>query len=292
MSLPLSGARMMRILQRARFALRHPVATAVYLLRGNREPLRVARVMDRAAHERMISGRPSVLEELEAYLGLPRSEVALNLARGHELVAARWRRENPQTPEQIYEFHRHCSEYVYDLARWHMTPTYHGYLALLNDERDGTVLSFGGGIGTEALQLAAQGNEVWYCDIADSPVWKVAEWRARRRNIPIRFISDIPRGEQFDCVVAFDVFGSLAATELEALLPRLVAVLKSGGRLYCTNNFNNTPTSPFILPHERLWDRLVARLPLVQTEWYVYVKREAVTEGKSEGGAGKAPVRH
>ena len=160
---------------------------------------------------------------------------------------------------------------------------------MLRDESGGVCLSFGGGIGTEALRLAGQGNEVWYCDVPDSPVWHFAQWRAERRNVPIRFTAEIPDDETFDCVVAFNVFSSMSESELPAIVERLVGAMRPGAHLYCSLDFFRSAGHPYLQDHDRLWSALVERLPLEEiaelrvrstdTRQYVavYVKQAAPT---------------
>lgn len=229
----------------------------------------------RSASERKATGRPSELEELAAYLRLTPSEVAVLCALGAKLVAARWRALAPTSPEEIAQFYAHCSEYLYDLVFWHLGDEYRSLLALLADERGGRCLSFGGGTGTEALYLAERGNEAWYLDVAGSPVWRFASWRAQRRGYRVRFVSEWPDGVEFDCVVAFNVFGSLTPRQLADVLPRIAASLKPGGRLYCNNDFRPSPMHPYMFDNSELWASLTKALALVPVHGRLWLK-EAV----------------
>jgi 2-polyprenyl-3-methyl-5-hydroxy-6-metoxy-1,4-benzoquinol methylase len=263
----------MSVLNRARFALQHPTTAAAYLLARDIDLVRVAECEELARRRRKATGVPSELDELVEYLDLPRSLVVRSVVCGRDLIAARWRRSNPQTPEEIGELHRHFWEYLYDLVHWNMTPKYQGLLALLHVERDGACLSFGGGIGTEALQLAAQGNEVWYCDVPDSPVWRFAQWRAERRGAPVHFVPEVPEVEMFDGIVAFDVLETLPAAEMERVVRRMATALKPGGRLYCNVTFAPSDAYPMRSGQQRLWDSLLAELPLARVDQHRLVKR-------------------
>lgn len=264
------------ILRRARFTFRHPLIAVKYLVTHDTEALRVAQIQDLMEAYRKATGLPSGLEELQEYLGLSRSVVALNMVRSTELIARRWREEDPGMPEHVRAFYENCSEYLYELALWNTHWRYEQLLALFDGEGGGRCLSFGGGIGTEALRLAAQGNEVWYCDIPGSPVWKFAQWRARRWNVPIHFTADVPQAATFDCVVAFDVFEHLTEADLEVAIRNIAAALKPGGRLYCNNafGFGESTTHPLHYDHRQLWDRILSALPLRKVDEEMYVKRE------------------
>jgi len=267
----------MKVPSRVRFALQHPATAAAYLLTRDIDLVQAAECEELAQRRRRATGLPSELDDLVEYLGLPRPLVVRNVVRGGELLAARWRRSDPQTPEEIGELHRHFWEYLYDLAHWNMTGKYQGLLALLRGERDGACLSFGGGIGTEALQLAAQGNEVWYCDIADSPVWKFAQWRAQRWGVPIHFASEVPETEVFDAIVAFDVLETLPGGEMERVVRRMATALRPGGRLYCNVTFAASDAYPTRSGQQRLWDSTFAELPLVRVNQHTYVKQGGST---------------
>jgi len=226
----------------------------------------------RAAAERRATGRPSELEELAQFLHLSPSRTAVLCALGTVLVAARWQALAPTSPEEVHDFYAHCSEYLYDLVFWHLGDEYRSLLALLANERGGRCLTFGGGTGSEALYLAERGNETWYLDVPGSPVWCFARWRARRRGCPVHFVEQWPERVQFDCVVAFNVFGSLVPEELADTLPRLARSLRPGGRLYCNNDFRPTPAHPYMFDNSRLWDSLTRSLSLARVHERLWLK--------------------
>jgi len=226
----------------------------------------------RAAEERRATGRPSELEELADYLQLPLSQVAVLCSLGTSLVAARWRALAPSSQEEVRAFYAHCSEYLYDLVFWHLGDEYRSLLHLLAEETGGRCLTFGGGTGSEALYLAERGNETWYMDVPGSPVWRFARWRAQRRGLEVRFVERWPAGAELDCVVAFNVFGSLTPQELADVLPEMASSLRPGGRLYCNNDFSPSPTHPYMFDNSALWDSLMRRLGLVRVHANLWTK--------------------
>ena len=246
----------MSLLSRVRFLVRHPLATAGYVVTRDRSHLERARLMDLSAE-----GVPEI-DDLVEYLQISLPEAVANLSRGEEMVASSFTEANPGTAEEMREWHRNCPEFLFDLVIWNIDPKYRTLLDMLRDESEGVCLSFDGGIGTEALRLAEQGNNVWYCDVPDSPVWHFAQWRAERRGLPIRFTAEIPDDETFDCVVAINVFSSMNESELPAIVERLVAAMRPGGRLYCSLDFVPRADHPYLQDHDRLWLALVERLPL------------------------------
>lgn len=250
----------MSLLSRVRFLVKHPLAAASYVVMRDRSHLERARLMQLHGE-----GVPEI-DDLVEYLQISLSEAVANLSRGEEMVASSFTEANPRTAEEMREWHRNCPEYLFDLVIWNIDPKYQTLLGMLRDESGGVCLSFGGGIGTEALRLAGQGNEVWYCDVPDSPVWHFAQWRAERHDLPIRFTAEIPDDETFDCVVAFNVFSSMNESELPAIVERLVGAMRPGGHLYCSLDFVPRADHPYLQDHDRLWRALVERLPLAEID--------------------------
>jgi len=147
-----------------------------------------------------------------------------------------------------------------------MTGRYLQRLGLVSTEHNGVALAFGGGIGGEAVRLSEQGNEVWYCDLPGTSVWKFAEWRSRRHGYGWRFVTEVPdRPALFDCITSFNVFGSLTADGLVETLERMAIALKPGGRLYCAHDWRERPEHPYIHDHTVFWDETIGRLPLTTT---------------------------
>jgi len=179
---------------------KEPVLKLISALIDDEDLLEVERIKDKAARLREDRDWPSnEFDDLVEYTQLPRSLVAHNMVRGADMVASRWMRERPQTKEQIDDFYRHCSEYVYLVANHAMMlGTYRKLLRVFKHESGGQCLNFGGGVGAEALKLAMQGNEVWFCDVPDSPVWKFAKWRAEKAQAAIHFVADVPAEQPFD----------------------------------------------------------------------------------------------
>ncbi|HXG41162.1 MAG TPA: class I SAM-dependent methyltransferase [Dehalococcoidia bacterium] len=228
----------------------------------------------RAAEERRATGCPSEMEELADYLHLPLPQAAILCSLGTSLVAARWRALAPSSAEEVRAFYAHCSEYLYDLVFWHLGDEYRSLLGLLAGEVGGRCLTFGGGTGSEALLLARQGNEVWYLDVPGSPVWRFAMWRAQRWGADVQFVERLPERLELDCVVAFNVFGSLMPHELAEVLPALAGSLRPGGRLYCNNDFRPSPSHPYMFDNSDLWDSLTEELSLVKVHARLWTKGE------------------
>ena len=244
----------MASLSKVQFALRHPAEAIRFVLTRDRVRLDAVKLLDGPFHQ--------PLDDLVAYLGQPKAQVATMTLQGSDLVRANWLRKKPETVEQLHNWNENLPEYLFSLVRWNMHPSYLECLDMLQPERGGACLVFGGGIGSEALHLAQQGNEVWYCDLQGSPVWKFAEWRAARLHLPIHFTPEVSGEDRFDCIVAFNVFSVLAEEELEVILRRIVSALKPGGRLYCNHDFLQRESHPQIYDHEKLWNELVAKLPV------------------------------
>lgn len=260
----------MKLKGKIAFCLKHPLTLSKYLIKRDINIVITDILLDKSKEA---EPKPSILTELANYLKLPERIVATNLAKGPKLTADRWTQENPQTHQEIRNFYQHCSEYLYELTQWNMNPEYQRRLALLDNERNGTCLNFGGGIGSEMLKLAAQGNRVFYIDIPGSPVWKFAQWRAQQRSIAVEFVEDIPENIRFDSAIAFDVFEHLQAEDLKIVLGKIAAALKPNGRLYCVNEFEaGSVDRPMHYDNAELWDGLIKELLLTKVNKNLYVK--------------------
>jgi hypothetical protein len=201
-----------------------------------------------------------------AYNGLHINEAARLAVSGTHRVAQSWHRAKPSDRKSLEERHRQAADFVGDLVCWNMTETYSDSLDLLRTERGGTALVFGGGIGGEAVRFSEQRNEVWFCELPDTPVRKFAEWRSQRHGYDWRFVSEIPsESDVLDCAAAFNVFGSLTPNVVRDALRRIAVSLKPGGRFYCRHDWAERDAHPYIRDNEATWQDVISRLPLRMT---------------------------
>jgi hypothetical protein len=245
----------MRSSSRIGHAFRHPLETARFLAFRDRPRWEALRLVE--------SPHRQPLEDFAAYRGLSLMDAAMLARRGAERVAEHWSEHEPQTPEEIEEWHRGADAWLAGLVAWNMQPGYLDLLDRLAPERGGVCLIFGGGIGGEAMPLSAAGNEIWFCELRDTPMWDFAAWRAEKHGYAWRFVSEVPKQEAvFDFIVAFNSLGSLPPGTLGETAVRMSRALKPGGTLYASHDWDERPGHPYIHDHTKLWERTVAELPL------------------------------
>ena len=180
------------MISKVKFTLKHPFLVSSCLLNRDRSPIVARRIIDTAQQlQKANPGVRTVLEDMEEYLGLPRYLVALNMTMGVPLVARRWERENPQTPEQVRDFYQCCSEYLYDLAYWNlMNPSYQQLLGLISTRPHGTCLSFGGGLRLRPLPWLPRETR---SGTAISPAHQYGNLRSGGRSGPVRQSNSLQR---------------------------------------------------------------------------------------------------
>jgi 2-polyprenyl-3-methyl-5-hydroxy-6-metoxy-1,4-benzoquinol methylase len=112
--------------------------------------------------------------------------------------------------------------HLFELAAWHLTSQdYIGdTIKLATDRVSGTVLDFGGGIGTHAIAAAMSDrvNIVHYCDI--NPVnYEFVKYRVDRLglNDKIKCHLGLPTGINYDAIVCLDVLEHLPAPSEQLL---------------------------------------------------------------------------
>ncbi|AKG21741.1 class I SAM-dependent methyltransferase [Calothrix sp. 336/3] len=124
--------------------------------------------------------------------------------------------------------------YLFELGAWHLTS--HEYigdtLRLVADYACGTVLDFGGGIGTHAIAaaLCPKVEQVTYCDINPINI-DFVRYRAQDMGLAekINFCQEIPENASFDTILCFDVLEHLPEPSQQLL--KFHQALKSSGKL-------------------------------------------------------------
>ena len=139
--------------------------------------------------------------ELEEYLG---DAFDLDLLQGH---AAAVELESAECPDEA-TFYRTSAMYLYDLTAFAMTGTKRPYLNDLGRfvAPGAAVLDYGCGIGSDGLQLLAEGYRVAFADFTN-PSTAYLRWRLARRDIDAAVYDldadEIPEG--FDAAYSLDV---------------------------------------------------------------------------------------
>lgn len=138
------------------------------------------------------------------------------------------------------------SAYLFELAAWHLgSQDYIGNtLNLIADQAYGTVLDFGGGIGTHAIAAAhcPTVDQVIYVDI--NPVNRAfVEHRAQRLGLSdkLHLQAELNPNQQFDTILCFDVVEHLP--DPDHMLMTFHKALRDPGKIilnwYFFKGFNN-----------------------------------------------------
>jgi len=181
--------------------------------------------------------------------------------------------------------------YIPELIRWNASPSFGYFREQLNGAEGLKVLEIGSGIGSMAIQLAAQ-----RCDVdayeANGVLRDFARKRLRwtedndlfwgaRGNITwhgpfkagVRIPADVG---YYDLAIGIDIFEHLTEEELIRVIGYISTLLKVGGRLYAHNAWGDQTTEgvhPFHYDHSELWPDLMKQNGLFQTSdlWYLKV---------------------
>lgn len=167
------------------------------------------------------------------------------------------------TPEEVDAFYRDPEVgklYVMELLHWNFSLDFNHLKQFLVSIRDLNVIEIGAGIGSVALQMILQENNVLAVEV--NPVL--------REFIDMRYkgIKEDLFGEMgelsvvssewkencadasFDVGMAFDVFEHLSLPELEVTIKTLSRVIKKEGRLVFHNNWNVNEAYPMHYDHK------------------------------------------
>jgi hypothetical protein len=142
-------------------------------------------------------------------------------------LADEWNSQPRDSQAAVEHFYRTTPWYVYNLVLWKASGQRPNYSArakgLIQQHRITSVLDFGAGVGTDALQFAAGGLRTAVVELNELAA-AFLMWRAQRRGIALRRLpigGDKPR-EVFELLWAVDVIEHLW-NPLDTLQPYLSA---------------------------------------------------------------------
>ena len=205
-----------------------------------------------------------MIQVVEEYTGKTQEEISELCDRARFLLADEWAEQKPETGAEVRDFHR-SDLYMYDIMYWNCTAMFQRLLkGLTRIGPPAHALSFGGGIGNEAICLARHRWEVDYIDLP-GPTYDFAQHWANVQGAEdkIRWLIELEDKEdkQYQLIVAIDIFEHLP--DLEAVFGELMARLIPGGLLYFHNTFDKMGTVyPQHIEQQALWDELVERYEL------------------------------
>lgn len=171
------------------------------------------------------------------------------------------------TNEQVEEFYKDSYVghlYLIELIHWNFTPVFHNIKSLFTGVRNQRVLEIGSGIGSLAIQLAIQKNEVTAAE-TNEVLNDFAELRIRWvRDQVMTEMSDIiidRKGKwnnqpdsYYDTIVSVDTFEHMTSTQVQKMLKSLARVIKEEGSLIYHANFGQQELYPMHFDHSEMWD--------------------------------------
>jgi 2-polyprenyl-3-methyl-5-hydroxy-6-metoxy-1,4-benzoquinol methylase len=176
----------------------------------------------------------SLEQHLKAFLHLEPETLASRLQIAQQDLAQQGRRDFQWDTAAHFYRYRVGSTYLFELAAWHLqSKDYIGdTLRLTADQAQGTVLDFGGGIGTHSLAaaLCPQVTRVVFWDL--NPVHReFVQFRAGQLGLSdkIAFPAELDAHSIFDTILCFDVMEHLP--EPSAQLQQFREMLSANGRL-------------------------------------------------------------
>lgn len=231
--------------------------------------------------------------EIALFLGKREDECLARLSEGfevlHPAVAADFRSANPQGDEELLDWYRKTEAYIWELSAYHCDPRFN-YMGMCKGVSErlktefpgGRVLCLGDGIGDLSMQLARDGFESVYHDLAGSRTAAFARFR-RWAYMPPNSIGELltdgwepPKAHAYDAVVSFDYLEHCVG--VPKWTQAIYDALKPGGLFMCQNAFNCGSGPQGSIPmhltendrYEKEWDDLCASIGFVQesSNWY------------------------
>lgn len=199
------------------------------------------------------------LHELKCFLG-KRFESGIDPSWA---LADEWNSRSRKTRTAVEEFYRNTPWYIYNLVLWKACGQRPDYVQratpVLKQYGIQSVIDFGAGVGTDALQFAHMGLRTGVVELNEAAI-QFLLWRAKRRGVTVTRMDSPPTKQEsnFDLLWAVDVMEHLLEP-VRTLTPYLVGSRllihdsehkgKSGGRHPFHFKFNH-------IKLERAWKAL------------------------------------
>lgn len=181
------------------------------------------------------------------------------------------------TASQVDSFYKEKEvgkAYIMELLWWNFSPVFNTIRANLTSIRDMDVLELGSGIGTVALQLIIQNNNVLAVE-PNKLLRKFIDlrWEQLLSNMggkhgQLSIVDDSWKektpGESFDVVVAIDVIEHIPRDYLEEVMHNVWRVLKPTGRFIFHNNWHQQDLYPMHENNEDLFEQIAKKLHFIR----------------------------
>jgi 2-polyprenyl-3-methyl-5-hydroxy-6-metoxy-1,4-benzoquinol methylase len=198
------------------------------------------------------------VEDAMAFAHSTREQVRARMKLGSDPLKDEWNtweKQGPMTPERITAFYKQTTNYIYELAEWHLfVPSKReSDLALFDNMRakqPRNILDFGGGVGLLAIPLARAGFDVTLADL-DSTTLRFAAFRAERHNVKLKIwksdVEPAPPDAKYDVIMCMDVLEHLPRDILHDVVDKLVKLKHAGTRIIISAPFGRTAVHPMHL---------------------------------------------
>lgn len=163
-----------------------------------------------------------------------------------------WQKQGEMTPERITAFYKQTTNYIYELAEWHLfvPGKRESDVALFEDMRikqPKNILDFGGGVGLLAIPLARNGHDVTLADL-DSTTLGFAVFRAQQHGVKLKvWKSDVepaPPDRKYDVIMCMDVLEHLPKDILHDVVDKLVKLKHARTEIIISAPFGRTSVHP------------------------------------------------
>jgi 2-polyprenyl-3-methyl-5-hydroxy-6-metoxy-1,4-benzoquinol methylase len=219
---------------------------------------------------------------LSDFWGIPVDEALETIEKGNaHMVGELWRKEfgerDDMTAEEVEMFYRREDvgrDYLIELLHWNFSQTFAEFRQPLASYRNLNVIEIGAGIGTVAIQMAIQGNNMIAVE-ANQHLREFMEYRYNRImgdafgdfgefSIVGESWEEETPDECADLVVALDVIEHLQKDTLEHIIKNIGRVLKPGGRLFYHANWYQQDLYPMHFEVPKGWIDMLSDARLVQ----------------------------
>jgi len=195
------------------------------------------------------------VEDVMAFSHTTHDEVRTRMKKGSNPLKEEWNsweNQGPMTPERITAFYKQTTNYIYELAEWHLfVPSKReSDVALFEDMRTKAprnILDFGGGVGLLAIPLASAGLDVTLADL-DSTTLGFAVFRAERHGVKLKLwksdVEPAPPDKKYDVIMCMDVLEHLPKDILHDIVDKLVKLKHARTEIIISAPFGRTSVHP------------------------------------------------
>jgi 2-polyprenyl-3-methyl-5-hydroxy-6-metoxy-1,4-benzoquinol methylase len=211
------------------------------------------------------------VEDVVAFTRTTKEQVRERMRKGSVPLQEEWNaweKQGAMTPERITAFYKQTTNYIYELAEWHLfVPNKReSDLALVEDMRKlgpKNILDFGGGVGLMAIPLARAGFDVTLADL-DSTTLGFAVFRAERHDVRLKIwksdVDPAPPDKKYDVILALDVLEHLPKDILRDVVDKLVKLKHANTQIIMSAPFGRTAVHPMHMDADEHTKRQVERL--------------------------------